>query len=296
MNYVVLYNPYSDNRNGEYTAQTLSVIFNHDEFEYVDITKIDNYRDLFSKIPIDYSVVICGGDGTLNRFINDTASMHINHKLFYWPCGSGNDFARDVGFNQILISLNQYIQDLPIVNVNGVERRFINAVGFGIDGYCCEIGDKMRKEGKGKKINYTSIAIKGLLFHYKPTTATITVDDQTTVYKKVWIAPTMFGKYYGGGMMPAPKQSRNNVSGNVSVMVFHNSGKLKTLCIFPSLFKGEHVKYKNNVSVIQGRKITVRFQSPRTIQIDGETITGITEYTVKSADLVASEDRKKRIG
>ena len=74
--------------------------------------------------------------------------------------------------------------------MNGKKYKFINGIGYGIDGYCCEVGDKMREEAV-KDINYTSIAIKGLLFHYHPTNATVTVDGRKHTYKKVWLAPTM---------------------------------------------------------------------------------------------------------
>ena len=69
-------------------------------------------------------------------------------------------------------------------------------------------------------------------------------------------------------------------------MVFHGCGKIKTLCVFPSLFKGEHIKHKKNVDVLSGKKITVKFDSPRPLQIDGETVLGVTEYTARSAALV----------
>ena len=49
-------------------------------------------------------------------------------------------------------------------------------------------------------------------------------------------------------------------------------------------------------SVLSGQKITVKFNKPRAIQIDGETIKNVTEYTVKSAYIVADERRKKRLG
>ena len=32
----------------------------------------------------------------------------------------------------------------------------------------------------------------------------LVVDGTERVFKKVWIAPTMFGRRYGGGMMPTP--------------------------------------------------------------------------------------------
>ena len=64
-------------------------------------------------------------------------------------------------------------------------------------------------------------------------------------------------------------------------MVFHGSGKLKTLMIFPSIFKGEHIKNKKCVDVIEGREIRVEFDEPRPLQIDGETALGVKYYEVK---------------
>ena len=64
-------------------------------------------------------------------------------------------------------------------------------------------------------------------------------------------------------------------------MIFHGSGKLKTLMIFPSLFKGEHVKHTKHVDVLTGREITVEFDRPVALQIDGETVLGVSSYTAK---------------
>lgn len=142
-----------------------------------------------------------------------------------------------------------------------------------------EVGDKLRETTEGN-INYTAIAIKGLLFHYKPTDATVTVDGVKHKFKRVWLAPTMNGKFYGGGMMPTPNQDRTG--GKLSVMVYHNLGKLKALMVFPSIFKGEHVKHKNNIAILEGSEITVEFDRPTPLQIDGETILGISSYKTKA--------------
>lgn len=281
MNYTVLYNPLADNENGEANAQSLSSRFPSDSFGFTDITSINDYKKFFSSVPDGTDVIICGGDGTLNHFINNIDGINIEKKLLYYPCGSGNDFARSVEDKTSFIPLNDYIKKLPIVTIHGRSYKFINGIGFGIDGYCCETGDAIREKNPKKKINYTSIAIKGLLFHYKPTNATVIVDGKEYRYKKVWLAPVMYGKYYGGGMMPAPLQERNDKEGRVSVMTFHDCGKLRTLTIFPSIFKGTHTKYTKNVTVLSGRTITVRFDSPRPLQVDGETIKNVTEYTVK---------------
>ena len=173
---------------------------------------------------------------------------------------------------------------------------FINGVGYGIDGYCCEVGDMLHEkndnENTNKPINYTSIAIKGLLFHYKPTNATVTVDGKKHTYKKVWLAPTMNGKYYGGGMMPTPEQKRLQAEKKLSILVFHNSGKLKTLMIFPSLFKGKHIEYTKQVDILSGKEITVEFDRPAALQIDGETILNVTKYTATAANSAVIKEKK----
>ncbi|MBQ6825146.1 MAG: diacylglycerol kinase family protein [Clostridia bacterium] len=254
------------------------------ELEFLNIVSIEDYKEFFSKLEADDFIILCGGDGTINRFVNETEGIEIKNDILYYPFGTGNDFAADLGYKKGSkpFSINEYIKDLPTVTVKDKTYRFINGVGYGIDGYCCEVGDKI-KENSNKKVNYTSIAIKGLLFHYKPTNATVTVDGKTNTYKKVWIAPTMHGRYYGGGMIPTPNQDRKNINGTLSTMIFHSSGKLKTLMLFPSIFKGEHIKHTKLVEILEGKEITVEFDRPTALQIDGETILDVISYTAISA-------------
>jgi diacylglycerol kinase family enzyme len=272
------------------------------------MTKIDGYADFFRSIDSTDDVIICGGDGTLNRFINDAQGVTFENKIYYYAIGSGNDFARELGKERAAkpnFPINKYLTDLPTVRVKlqgmdaAVERVFLNGIGYGIDGYCCEMGDiqreKNEKEGTDKPIDYTAIAIKGLLFDYKPTGAKVTVDGKEYTYKKVWIAPTMNGKYYGGGMIPTPDQERLGKDGEkkLSLMVFHDSSKLGTLMIFPSIFKGEHVKHEKYVTVLEGKEIKVEFTEPRPLQIDGETLLGVKSYTAKVASAAEAKAEAK---
>ena len=144
------------------------------------------------------------------------------------------------------------------------------------------MGDEQREKST-KPVNYTAIAIKCLLFHYKPTNAVVTVDGETHSYRKVWLAPTMNGRFYGGGMMPTPGQNRLGPDGTVSTMVMFGAGKLRTLMVFPSIFKGEHIRHKEMVAILTGHTISVEFDRPTPIQIDGETILGVSGYSVTGA-------------
>lgn len=278
----VLFNPKSGNQDGEVRAKNISILYDNKELEYRDITQITDYAEFIGSVPEDDQIVVCGGDGTLSRFADAIYGLGVKNEILYYATGNGNDFLRDLGREEGAepFRVNEYIANLPAVTVNGRTHRFINGIGFGIDGYCCEVGDELRE--KGKKPNYTAIAIKGLLFGYKPTAAKVTVDGKCFEYKKAWICPTMFGRYYGGGMLPAPCQRRDNAEHTVSFASMHDSGKIKTLTVFPSIFKGEHIKNTDMVDVVSGHSVTVEFDRPVTLQIDGETVLGVTKYEVNS--------------
>lgn len=281
--YHILFNPHAGNGHGEEEAHRLDAMLEGAALTYHNMTKIADYEDFFRTIPADEDVVLCGGDGTLNRFINDTAGVGIPNELLYFGVGSGNDFLHDLGKEKgaAPFPVKKYLENLPTVTVKGHTYRFLNGIGYGIDGYCCEVGDKLRATTT-KPVNYTGIAIKGLLFHFHPANAGVIVDGVSHSYRKVWLAPTMNGRYYGGGMEVAPAQDRLNAAHEQSVVVMYGSGKLKTLIVFPSIFKGEHVKHTEMVEVLTGHEITVKFDRPCALQIDGETILGVTEYTVTS--------------
>lgn len=287
MKYCILYNPLSGNGGTKARAEELKNTFG-DAAAAVDMTAVDNYAELLAEYGEDDAVVICGGDGTLNRFANDTAELEVKCDVLYAATGTGNDFLKDLGkeSGNAPFSVKKYITNLPEVTVKGKKYRFINGIGFGIDGYCCEVGDKMKAEHPEEPVNYTSIAIKGLLGKFKPSNGKVTVDGVEKSFRKIWIAAAMHGRYYGGGMMCAPDQDRLSEDGMNTLVVWYGTGKLTTLMAFPSIFKGEHVKKTKMISVMKGHEISVEFEKPCALQIDGETVLGVTGYTVKSAAAV----------
>ena len=81
-------------------------------------------------------------------------------------------------------------------------------------------------------------------------------------------------------MNAAPAQDRLSGDKTVSLVVMHGRSRIGTLIIFPSIFKGEHIKHEKKVSVITGHNITVKFNEPSPLQIDGETVLNVSEYSV----------------
>ena len=282
--YYILFNPKASGNKGTQKAKELEGILKDAELVFRSVLEIDNYKNFIASLTEDDKIVVVGGDGTLNRFINDIRGLKVTNDVYYFPAGTGNDFLRDLGLENSVgpHKINKYLEELPRVIVDGKDWLFLNGVGYGIDGYCCEEADKLHAAGQ-IDINYTSIAIKGLLGRFKPRNAKVTIDDKEYSFRHVWIAATMNGRYYGGGMKCAPSQDRLNPDRKLSLVIFRGRSKLATLAVFPSIFSGEHVKHIKRVMVFEGHDIRVEFDKPCALQIDGETALNISSYEVKSA-------------
>lgn len=278
MKHYILYNPLAGH---DHKPENVDLLTRDipGECVIIDVTAPEGYAMKLSDLSPDDVITISGGDGTLNKFINTIDPDKIPCTVYYHASGSGNDFLNDIddGSGERFIKLNPYLKHLPTVIVNGEKHRFINGVGFGIDGYCCERGDELK--AKGRAVNYTMIAVFGLFFKYKPVNARVTVDGKEYSFKRVYVAPTMNGRCYGGGMKATPHQDRLAGDG-VSFMCLHSVGRIKVLIALSASFKGEHVKYTDAVTIIKGREVEVEFDSPCSLQIDGETIRDVKKYKV----------------
>ena len=71
----ILYNPLAGGGFDSEKEEKVKKLFMGKNNAFCDITEID-YKDFFeNKLVPDDTVVIVGGDGTLNRFINDTVEF-----------------------------------------------------------------------------------------------------------------------------------------------------------------------------------------------------------------------------
>lgn len=272
----ILYNPLSNNNK---SWQIIEKINLKGDNEFIDITHIKDIKTYINSLEDAEKIIIAGGDGTLNSFLNSVTELP--DKLYFYPCGNGNDFARDVNSIGKLILLKDYIKKLPSCFINGGERIFVNGVGLGIDGYVCSKVNEMRKI-TGKDANYIAIALKGVLGEYKTADATIWVDGKKHRFSKVWLCSSMKGRFYGGGFMMAPEQDRLDDDGLISLAVVHNASVLKILYAFLLVFKGKHTRLKKSVTIIKGHDIHVEFDKPASLQLDGETYLNIKSFGASS--------------
>ena len=288
MNYF-LYNPKSNNDNNE-----LNIVTEGGDGCQVamKICLLDlDVPKFASQLSCEDRVFICGGDGTLHHFANNAWSIDFPCPVCVIRSGTGNDFLNDIGQkdNSNLIDIREFLKDLPMAEMNGEQRRFLNGVGFGLDGEVCLGVEQFKKKNPKKKASYTAVALKLLMLTYKRPNAKVTVDGVTKEYNDVWAVSTMKGKYYGGGLMIAPTQERS--SGKLSVMIMHGGSRVKALTLFAGLNNGSHIKCKKIVEIIEGDEVCVEFDAPSALQIDGEVYLDVTKYSARTEKAVTvSED------
>lgn len=231
------------------------------------------------------SVVVVGGDGTLNWFINSVDIDKFPCGLYLCPGGSGNDFYRDITgkeYNHFdLVKINKYITDLPKAEIDGKIYRFINGIGFGIDGQTCAKAEDLKRKGK-TKINYSKITLRLILGKFFKLKANVVIDGEEKSFKNVYLVSSMKGRYYGGGVMIAPKQNR--LTNNITVIVASDKGRFSALYNFMKVFKGHHLSKDNSglCKVFTCNGIDVTFSSPCALEIDGEVIRNVTSYKVRT--------------
>ena len=280
MKYHILYNPLAGNGRILKSLNKMQLPEGC-ERKLIELDSINNLDEYFADLPTNDKIVICGGDGTLNRFVNSFDREKTHNDILYFASGSGNDFLKDLNLkpDNTLININKYISNLPLLKIRDRSLKFLNGIGYGLDGYVCS--EINRKRGMGKpKVSYIATAIKAFLFGYKPCRATLNIDGKEFKYEKVWLAPTMKGRFFGGGMMIAPTQDRMCEDSAVTVVIAHNMSTLRILTLFPTIFKGKHIEYKRYLDIHKGNNISIKFERPSALQIDGETINDVDEYTV----------------
>ena len=279
----VLYNPLAGEGHGlEHAREWAKNYAKGEEYRFADITRTSAYEHI-EALPEGVRTVIAGGDGTLNRLANQLNGRRFSRRVDYCATGSGNDFLADIAETgpDMTVHINQFVENVPTVSAKGKGYRFINGVGLGLDGYCCDSVDKAREKG-AMHPSYIAYAVKGLFGAYVPANARVTVDGKEKEYKRVWMVSTMKGRYYGGGFQIAPEQDRCDERNRVSVVVAHDLSRLKAILFFLMAKKGKHTGLKNNLTTVKGNCVRVEFSRSAVMQIDGEVLRDVKSYEVQT--------------
>lgn len=252
----VLYNPLSGDGKILNDLVVFEVVLN-DELIFADITEAGIGKRVLNTLQEDDYMILCGGDGTLNRFVNGAVLLDIQNEIYYYPCGNRNDFAagfhREFGNNPFPVA--EHLVQLPNVTWKGTSRHFLNGIGFAAD-----------LPGSQKPARLCKAEFTGM---------TVFVDGKEYRFDKAWLGVTMYGTHWEG-MIPAPQQKRGG--DQLSFVAIHGCGMAHAAMLLSALRNGIFPKHEKHLTVLSGREITVTLDKPRSLQVDGETTPDVTSY------------------
>lgn len=270
--YLILYNPLSKNNKSNISTHKLIKHFKEENipFRIKSILKIDDLENYLLGKEHFTKIILLGGDGTINRFINDTFNYTLSQDICLRKNGSGNDFLRSLMIDD---SRPQTIMQARFNN--GRETKFINGSGVGIDGMVIHFIETAKRKGK---FRYFKNTVKAL-FKYKPVDVKVIIDEKEYEFKKTYLITMNNGKYFGGGMKISPDAKLDDEF--LDILIAHNISKLKILLIFLSIYFGKHTAFKKHVFHTKAKNIKVVFETPQLSQCDGELTYDVTEMTVE---------------
>lgn len=273
----ILFNPLSNGGHGLEGLEDIQAAFAAEHPQTLDITALD-VRAFFADLSPEDKIILCGGDGTIHHLVNDLDELPPSLPVYIWRFGTGNDFLRDISprSSERALLINDRLRRLPTAEFQGVTRRYVNGCSLGVDAVVCQKMNESRLHPK--RSGYIATALSSFFRYYKPVSGRVTVDGETREYDRIWMAAAMHGRVQGGGMKFAPRQDRGGDT--LTAFVWHGTSALGTLVRFPFVIPGWHTRFAA-CDMRVGREITVELDAPTVIQLDGETIEGVTGYTAR---------------
>ena len=221
-----------------------------------------------------YRIYSVGGDGTLNEVINGivTSGAHAcASSLVVIPAGSGNDFMKSISkkapVKEILHNaIDGLAVPVDVVKVNGRYSMNISSVGFDAEVAANAAWLKKLPFVFGGLSYWLGIIVT--LMKYRNHLLTISIDGKEMKLKSLLVAVAN-GRFYGGGIQPAPDASIND--GFLDICLIDQKNIFEILRFFPKYVKGKHGSL-NGVSFFKARKAKINCNREIAINIDGEII------------------------
>jgi len=217
-------------------------------------------------------VYACGGDGTLNECANGAAKRQ-NVSLTHYPCGTGNDFLKTFGKDNVKLFYDLEAlstgkkRALDLIDCNG--RYGINICSVGID---ARIGTDVHKYSRipviggasGYVVSLIVNVIKGVTQRFR-----ITIGD-TVIDKKITLACVCNGRYYGGGFNPVPDAIPDD--GVLDCLLVEPVSRLKVAQIVGRYSKGRFSEFPEVFTHIRGNGMDIERDSEFVVNVDGEAV------------------------
>lgn len=234
--------------------------------------------EISEKYAQEYNTIVAvGGDGT----INEVAKGLIRAKtgvLGIIPSGTGNDISKSLGISQnpeesLQAIINNNIKSMDIGLVNGLP--FLNIASIGFDAETVKNTNRVKRILKGKAAYIIGVLVT--LLSYRSRYISFTIDEKEYSRKFLLIAVGN-GSFYGGGMKILPMAKIDD--GYFHICIVKNISNFKALFLFPTIFKGNHLKYEKYIEIFKVKRIIIKNEKNTLINLDGELIVNKNEEVI----------------
>jgi len=184
------------------------------ELDYTTFEDINEFRAFMKKNIENYDIFIAvGGDGTVNSLVSELrGTVKI---LGVLPIGSGNGFAREMGFRKDIESLVETIRKkdfiyIDVLNVNNLAC--INVAGIGLDSFVAHDFHGLERRGFW---NYarTSIKVAACL---KPFRVKIKISGKE-IEESVFMLSIANTRQFGNNALIVPQAKPNDGIFNIAL-------------------------------------------------------------------------------
>lgn len=238
-------------------------------FEYVETKITEKVKDATafaeeaSKENYE-TVIVFGGDGTVNEVISGIAEKDYIPKLGIIPGGTGNLITKLLEISQ---DINEAIDQLDFNKTNAIDIGKANKSYFGYIFsvgslpeaiHNVEIEDKTKYGVLAYAINTIKSVIKDEVFNIKIETENGSYEGEAS---QVLV---LLSNYYAD-----KKIFEENKDGYANILILKNASIISKLSLIPDLLKGNIVE-NDNIEYIKAKDITISSDTKLESDIDGD--------------------------
>jgi len=239
-----------------------------------------------------YEVFIAaGGDGTVHTVAGELIGKE--KLLGVLPIGSGNGFAKELGFRKKVRSLLKDIEKKECLNIDVIEindNLCLNVAGVGLDSFVAHSFDKLKTRGLWSYIGVTLINFIKL----RPFQASVSVAGVEVFSGKLFVLTIANTRQFGNNAFIAPSALPND--GKMDVVMIEPFPKIMVPAFIYWLFTKKLNKSKYVRHIKTGDEVVIRTDETR-FHIDGEplTISGKTVARIRTGALKVLKTKHNKL-
>jgi len=234
------------------------------EFDYITISEIADFSSFIKSNIDNYETFIAvGGDGTVSSLASNL--INTGKILGVLPFGSGNGFAREMGFKRNIRTLAADIKrkehfGIDVLRVN--DSTCINVAGVGIDSFVAHSFNNLKRRGFW---NY-GITILKTVSKLKPFKVTVNINN-TLIEDQFYMVSIANTRQFGNDAYLAPHAKPDD--GKFNIVLLKPFPKL-LLPVFIIRLMSCNLKESDYVKYFESENPGIIFTNETRFHIDGE--------------------------